>query len=171
MPSVSLSMLLYWVSALVQLLLANAIGHSAALSGASFLGNHILFLTCIILAPSLTPNASVSKYNCSLLLHNAMVAFFWWCFWLCHVRFDVLFQVYSHLKRSAFLMVFHTFAIGGKMYTGSWSYLKWLLIFFVIMAGMSVSGHRFYGSACSPSLDIASSKNGILVTRNDNNFF
>ena len=39
MHNASLSMLLYLVSALVQLLFANSIGHSAVLSGASSHGN------------------------------------------------------------------------------------------------------------------------------------
>ena len=41
----SLSKLLYQVSALVRLLLSNAISKSAALQGGSFLGNHNLYLT------------------------------------------------------------------------------------------------------------------------------
>ena len=67
MPEASFSMLLYQISALVMLLLAKAIGHSAALLGASFLGNHILSLTCRRFAQNHT-NASVSRYSCSFSL-------------------------------------------------------------------------------------------------------
>ena len=59
MLSASLSLLPWQVSVLVKLLLANTIGHSAALSGASLLGNHIPSYTCPRLVHSLTPDASV----------------------------------------------------------------------------------------------------------------
>ena len=61
-PSASLSILLYLFSALVRLLLLNAISLSMLLSGASSLGQLVLLLVCNKAAPSPAPDASVSIY-------------------------------------------------------------------------------------------------------------
>ena len=57
----SLSILLELVSALVKLLLANAIGCNNMLSGVSSLGNCIPFLICRTPAPYPTPDVSVYR--------------------------------------------------------------------------------------------------------------
>ena len=62
-----LAVLLYWVSMLVRHLLANSIGHSAAFLGASFLGNHILSLTCR--RPPLRPTPGASVLGIAVLMH------------------------------------------------------------------------------------------------------
>ena len=59
----SLSMLLYLHSALVRLLLTNAIGLSIMLSGATSLGHVVPSLVCNWVAPSPIPDASVSMYR------------------------------------------------------------------------------------------------------------
>ena len=64
MPSSFLSVLLWLVSALIRLLLVNAVSHSTALLGVSILENNIPSLTCRRLAHGPTHNASVSRYNC-----------------------------------------------------------------------------------------------------------
>ena len=53
---------------LVKLLLVNANGHSARLSGASFLKNHISSLIYRRLVPRLTPKTSVSRYGCCFFI-------------------------------------------------------------------------------------------------------
>ena len=58
-----LSILLYLFLVLNGLLLANALGHSMLLSGAMSPGDLLPFLVCSKLAPSPTPDASVSKYS------------------------------------------------------------------------------------------------------------
>ena len=66
MPSAFYSILLYWVSALVKVLLVNAIGHSTALWQLHSLGTTLHTLTCKRFAITLTPDASIS-YGCMLL--------------------------------------------------------------------------------------------------------
>ena len=61
MLNASLSMLLYPVSALIMLLLANAIWCNAVLSGVSSSGNHKPPLICRRPALNPTPDASVSR--------------------------------------------------------------------------------------------------------------
>ena len=51
------------------------IGHSAALSGASLFGNQMPSLTGVRLIPRPIPNASFSRYSCSLSLQDSMVIF------------------------------------------------------------------------------------------------
>ena len=62
MPKASLSMLLYLYSTLVRLLLANVMGLSMLLSGASSLWQLVLLLVCSK-ASSPTPYALVSMYS------------------------------------------------------------------------------------------------------------
>ena len=61
MHRASPSMLLYRVSVLVRILPANAIGQSAPLLDALFLGNCFMYLACGRLALRLTPKAPVSR--------------------------------------------------------------------------------------------------------------
>ena len=62
MSNASLSVLLYLFSALDRLLLAKVMSLSI-LSGVMSLGQLLLFLFCIRLAPTPTPDVSISKYN------------------------------------------------------------------------------------------------------------
>ena len=80
MPNAYLSMLLYPVSALVRVLLANAIGCNAMLSGGSSFGNCILSLTHRRSVPYPTPNTYVSRYRGSfhcrtLYIHHHGLSF------------------------------------------------------------------------------------------------
>ena len=68
MPRSSLSILQYQVSALVRLLLANAIDCSVSLVGTAFLGNTIVSFNGRRLTPRPTPSASVSRHNHSFSL-------------------------------------------------------------------------------------------------------
>ena len=77
MPRISLSMLLYQVSVLVRLSLANVIGQSAAMLVAYFLGACILSVICRRLGLRSIPNISLSKYNCSLLFRMLLSHPFW----------------------------------------------------------------------------------------------
>ena len=76
MPMASLSLLLYQVSLLFRLLLANATGYNAALSGFPFLGNHILSLNCRRLVPRSILDIFVSRYSSSFSFYNTIVASF-----------------------------------------------------------------------------------------------
>ena len=60
-PSASLSILLYLHSALVRLLLANAIGQTMVLSGVLSFGHDVPSLVWSSAAPSPIPEASVSR--------------------------------------------------------------------------------------------------------------
>ena len=72
MPRPSLLMLLYDVSALVMVLLANAISYSADLSDVSIFGNCIPSITCRSPAPELTSSVSVQDtatiFQCRITL-------------------------------------------------------------------------------------------------------
>ena len=74
MSNTSLSMLLYLVSAVLRLLLANAIGQIAVLSGAMFSGNCKLSLTYNRPDPNPKLNASVSEYRYSFSLESVIHA-------------------------------------------------------------------------------------------------
>ena len=63
MPSASLSILLYLFSALIRLLLENAMGLGMLLSSALSLEQLVLLLFCRRSAPNQTPDASVSTYS------------------------------------------------------------------------------------------------------------
>ena len=63
MLNASLSLTLYLISALVRLLLANAIMHNSVLSGTLVHANHKLPFACRSPEPSTTTNAFVSKYG------------------------------------------------------------------------------------------------------------
>ena len=62
-PNASLSMLLYLHSALVRLLLANAMGLNMVLSGEISFGNVVPSLVCNRAAPSPILDASVSRHT------------------------------------------------------------------------------------------------------------
>ena len=62
-PSASLSVLLYLFSVLDRIFLTNAMGLSMLFSGIVSLGQLGPLLACSMLAPSHTPEASVSIYN------------------------------------------------------------------------------------------------------------
>ena len=63
MPRAFLSMLLYLFSASVRVLLANAVGLSMLLSGASSLTQLILVLVCSKAPPSSNPYATLSVHS------------------------------------------------------------------------------------------------------------
>ena len=68
MPSASLFMFLYLVSVLNRFLLVNAMGHKNVLSDASSHGYFIPSLTCCSPVSRPTPDASVSKYSCFVIV-------------------------------------------------------------------------------------------------------
>ena len=111
-----------WV---VQILLGNAIGHSAALSGASFLGNCIPSLTCRGVAPRLPPKASVSRYSWCSSFYNAMVIFFFMMFLVMSYKLScVLFWSIHILLMSASTVVHILLWLVLKVFLGSSVCLK-----------------------------------------------
>ena len=140
-------------------------GHSTALSGPSFLGNHIPSLTCRRPIPSLTPDRFISKYSCYFSVYNGIVAFFLMIILALLLKFwYLLLQVQSHIDHISFNMVYIFLQLKVKTSLGSSSlYLKVILIFiFIIWGYIVVTAHSFFGSSCTP-LDITSLKNGIFL--------
>ena len=88
-------------------------------------------LTCRRFTPRPTPNTSVSRYNCSFLLYNAMVELFLiMCLALSHKLWYVLFHVHLHFIDNFFLMVHMLLQLMGRIFPGSSLYLKGIAILY-----------------------------------------
>ena len=112
MPSASLFILLYVFSAPVRLLLVNAMGLSMLLSGASSVGQLVLFLVCSNAAPSHTPDAFISMYIGLVLSYNFIHASLLMnAFAFLNILWYVAFQVHSVLADVSFLNGSHVSAV------------------------------------------------------------
>ena len=139
-----------------QTLLTNAIGDSVMMLGASFFGNCIPSIAWRRHALKLIPNVSILDTVVFVECHGCIFLYwnlpFYTVFGMCYSMFI------PFLLTEMFLVVHTALQLMVRIYLRNSSWLKMIVILYIIGDDISVSRCNFQGSACTLDLDFISPK-------------